>query len=203
MIKEKLRVNKKLIALLVAGGITLLPLTGTIAEKKYVEGTFVKEVEMDENEEFGQYVVMEGDTLSKISEKYCGHYKQEVTTKLWPSFAFLNGYPKVSNPGDIIIFFKDYNKQVELNEKLRKTGWTAKYITQNNIYGKKAKIKYTGAEVRALLEAIYGDDVCVDRDFVITYLEMHPSGNLTESIPTVEEIYIFQRENAPKTKKKR
>jgi len=44
---------------------------------------------------------MEDDNLSKISEKICGHYKKEVTTKYWPALAFLNGYPRVINPGDI------------------------------------------------------------------------------------------------------
>lgn len=184
--------KKKVMAFIVAASLALSPIEFVLAESHYVQGTFVKEVELDETQEFGQYVVKDGDTLSYISEKICGHYKKEVTTKYWPALAFLNGYPKVSQPGDIIIYFKDFDKLVELNNKLRKTGWTARYITQNNIYGKKAAIKYTGAEIQALLEAIYGDDVCIDKDFVLKYLEMHPTGELTEWIPTVQEVDAYQ-----------
>ena len=45
MNNSKLRVSKKLIALLAAGGIAFAPVEGVLGEPKYVEGKFVKEIE--------------------------------------------------------------------------------------------------------------------------------------------------------------
>ena len=215
--KIDLHVSKKMIALLAAGGIAFAPVEATLGEPRYVEGTFVKEVEQDEEEEYGQYVVMENDNLSKISEKICGHYHQEVSTKYWPALAFLNGYPRVINPGDIIIYPKSFERLVAMNDKLRKLGWTAKYIYNNNIYGKKKiRKKLSYQYVKILLEDIYGDSVCVDPDFIKLYMDykdlndyyyLSPSSSVnssvladfTESIPTLDELQDYQQN---KTKKK-
>lgn len=217
--KIKLRLNKKTLALLAASGIALTPIEASLTNPKYVEGKFVKEVEQDENEEYGQYVVMENDNLSKISEKICGHYHEEVSTKYWPALAFLNGYPKVINPGDIIIYPKSFERLVAMNDKLRKIGWTAKYIYNNKIYGeKKVKKRLSRDLVGVILDDIYGEEVCVDEDFIHLYLEIQGLDDkyyltnnqtlnsdviydLTEWIPTVEQINEYQ-ENHPKTKKK-
>ena len=219
MNKINLRLNKKTLALLVAGGIALTPIDMALANPKYVEGTFVKEIEQDENEEYGQYVVMKNDNLSKISEKICGHYRKEVSTKYWPALAFLNGYPRVINPGDIIIYPKSFDRLVAMNEKLRKIGWTAKYIYNNQIYGvKKQKKRLSSDLVGVILEDIYGDDVCIDEDFIRTYLEINGLtdnyylttngtfnseilADLTENIPTVEQIDKY-KENKSKTKRR-
>ena len=217
--KINLRLNKKAMALLVAGGIALTPIDMALANPKYVEGTFVKEVEQDETQEYGQYVVMENDNLSKISEKICGHYRQEVTTKYWPALAFLNGYPRVINPGDIIIYPKSFERLVELNNNLRKKGWTAKYISNNNIYGKPTKKKRLSYNlVGYVLDDIYGDEVCVDKDFINLYLEIQgltdkyylTNGqtlnteiifDLTQWIPTLEQLDEY-RESHPKSRKR-
>ena len=217
MNKINLRLNKKMLALIAAGGIALTPLEGVLATTQYKEGTFVKEVEQNDEEEYGQYVVMEDDNLSKISEKICGHYHQEVSTKYWPALAFLNGYPRVINPGDIIIYPKSFDRLVEMNNTLRKNGWLGRYLANNNVYGKK-KQRLSGKLVGIILEDIYGDEVCVDPDFINLYLEMQGLDDkyyltngktfnkdivfdLTEWIPTVEELNEYQQNN-PKTKKK-
>ena len=221
MNNSKLKVSKKLIALLATGGIAFAPVEAVLGETKYIEGKFVKEIEKDETEEYGQYVVMEGDNLSKISEKICGHYHQEVSTKYWPALAFLNGYPRIIKPGDIIIYPKSFDRLVEMNNKLRKLGWTAKYIYNNKIYGgeKKKKVKLSTELVGVLLSDIYGDSVCVDPDFIRLYLQIQGIDDkyylsttqsldqeafydLTNWIPTIEEIETFREENANKTKKK-
>ena len=206
--KINLRLNKKMMALIVAGGLVLAPIEGTFAETTYKQGTFVKDVEENDEEEYGQYVVMENDNLSKISEKICGHYKQEVSTKYWPALAFLNGYPRVIKPGDIIIYPKSFDRLVEMNTKLRTNGWLGRYLANNNVYGKK-KERLSSQLVGIILEDIYGDEVCVDEDFINLYLEIQGLDNkyyltngktfnseivfdLTEWIPTVEELNEYQ-----------
>ena len=108
----KLRIKSGLLALMVAGGITLVHAPKAMAEEakpKYKEGTFIDIPSFDEHEEsqYGIYVVKEGDNLSKISEKICRHQGVEISTKYWPVLAYLNGYPKVAQPGDLLFFSTD------------------------------------------------------------------------------------------------
>jgi len=104
-----------------------------------------------------------------------------------------------------------------MNNTLRKNGWLGRYLANNNnVYGKK-KQRLSGKLVGVILEDIYGDEVCVDPDFINTYLEMQGLDDkyyltngktfnkdivfdLTEWIPIVEEINEYQE---GKTKKKR
>ena len=220
--KEKnLRISPKLIALLVAGGIVLAPIPGScITNDSYEPGTFVKWVEQQEENEYGEYIVKEGDNLSRISEKVCSHLKIEITPKYWPVLAYLNHYPRVITPGDIIIFPKSASELEEMNDKLQKSGWTSKYKQTYKVYGvKRPKKKISMEAVADILREVYGDEVCVDPDFVLLYmkttgldskyklttnkdLDNNTIFDLTEWFPTIEELNQYQETHKPKTKKK-
>ena len=202
-------------AAVVIGATTLLGgMPNAIAETKatYKQGTFlenqvVQDTETNATFEYGYYVVKEGDNLSRISEKITRHLGAEQTTKYWPVLAYLNGYPRVIQPGDLVFFPADMEVMDQILAKLKK-GWLAKYINANNIY----KEKNT---VRRLLEEIYhewyGDDVCVDPDFIRLYLHAVGLGDkydgsspitdtemmfhLTEWIPTLEQLEEYQDEH--------
>ena len=173
--------------------------TGTV----YTEGKFVEQTES----KYGQYVV-KGDNASLISQKICRHFKAEMTTKYWPVIAFLNDFPRIIQPGDIIIFPNSMEEMDNLLAKLKELGWTARYIQKNDVYGKKKQEKHR-TTVGELLVDIYGDKVCVDPDFVRQYLETIGLGNiysydtpidttndmffyLTEWIPTLDELEEYK-----------
>jgi len=175
--------------------------TGTV----YTEGKFVEETES----KYGQYVVKKGDNASLISQKICRHFNVEMTTKYWPVIAFLNDFPRIIQPGDIIIFPNSMEEMDNLLAKLKETGWTARYIQKNDVYGKRKKeVTHTVGE---LLAEIYGQDACIDPDFVSLYLEAQGLKNkynidspidttdmlfnLTEWIPTLQELEEYQNEN--------
>ena len=218
MKKDSLRITPKLIALLVAGGITSAPVEGNcLTDNSYDPGTFVKCVDLDESKHYGEYVVKKGDNLSRISEKVCSHLRIEITPKYWPVLAFLNGYPRVIEPGDIILYPKSAEYLDLLNEKLKENGWTSKYKQTYKVYGEKVPKKGLSMEsVGILLSSIYGDKVCVDEDFIRLYLKVQGLDEkyylsssfelsnetlfeLTDWIPTLEEINEYQQKT--KTKK--
>ena len=221
MEKEKLRISPKLISLLLAGGIALTPVAASgLTDNSYDPGTFVRKVDQDETLEYGEYVVKENDNLSRISEKVCSHLRIEITPKYWPVLAFLNHYPRVIKPGDIIIFPKSAERLEEMNNKLQEIGWTSKYKQTYKVYGTKWPKKSLSMEAAAkLLYDIYGDKVCIDEDFIRLYLRIHGLDNkyvltnnskmdddtmfaLTEWIPTIDELNDYQEKTKPKTKKK-
>ena len=220
MENSRLKISKKMIALLVAGGLSLAPLGEGLA-KTYQEGKFVRLTEEEEElQDYYEYVVKEGDTLSRISEKICSFFKEDITTKYWPTLAFLNDYPRVSQPGDIIKFPKSFEALDALNSALRKKGWTAKYIQNNDIYGTKKKHILSRTIIYPLLEDIYGSSVCVDEDFVRRYLSVHDLDGkyeftdidyydsellfiLTEWIPTLDELGLKPQEKIDKRQKRR
>ena len=212
MKKNNLRVTPKLIALLVAGGISLAPVAGScLTNNSYDPGTFVKYVDEDETRQYGEYIVKEGDNLSRISEKVCSHLRIEITPKYWPVLAFLNDYPRVIEPGDVILYPKSAEFLEIMNDKLQELGWTSKYKQTYKVYGeKKKKAKLSMEAVGLLLSNIYGEEVCVDEDFIRLYLKVkglddkyiltnnseidnNTLFDLTEWIPTLDEILEYQR----------
>ena len=216
---SNIKLSKKILSLIVAGGISLAPVGGLAkTDNSYNPGTFVKKIEQDDTKEYGEYIVKEGDNLSKISEKVCSHLKIEITTKYWPALAYLNHYPRVIEPGDIIIFPKNSIKLEELNDELQKSGWTSKYKQTYKVYGiKQPKKKISMEYVAQILDETYGEDVCVDEDFVRLYLRVlglddkyiltknkeidnDTYFDLTEWMPSVDEIIDYQEKT--KTKKK-
>ena len=220
MKKDTLRVTPKLIALLVAGGISLAPVAGScLTNNSYNPGTFVKYVEEDESRQYGEYIVKDGDNLSRISEKVCSHLKIEITPKYWPVLAFLNDYPRVIKPGDVILYPKNAEFLEIMNDKLQESGWTSKYKQTYKVYGeKKKKAKLSMETVGLLLYNIYGERVCVDEDFIRLYLEVKGLDDkyilttnskidnntlleLTEWIPSLDDIKEYQKEKKPKIKK--
>ena len=217
---ENIKLSRKLISLLVAGGISMAPIHGSaITDNSRDPGTFVKYVEMDETTEYGEYIVKEGDNLSRISEKVCSHLRIEITPKYWPALAFLNGYPRVINPKDVVIFPKNANDLIELNEKLQEIGWTSRYKATYKVYGiKKPKKPLSMLSVGGLLSEIYGPSVCVDPDFIHLYLEIQGLDDkyylttrdcldnetlfrLTEWIPTLDELKEYNNKTKVKVKK--
>ena len=222
MKEENIKISRRLMALLVAGGISMAPIPGSaLTDNSRDPGTFVKYVEQDETTEYGEYIVKEGDNLSRISEKVCSHLRIEITPKYWPALAFLNGYPRVIKPGESIIFPKTDDKLIELNERLQEIGWTSRYKQTYKVYGiKKPKKPLSMLSVGGLLYEIYGPEVCVDEDFIRLYLEIQGLDDsyyltdrdgldndtvfkLTDWIPTLDELKQYRKENKPKTKVKK
>lgn len=221
MEKGKLRVSPKLIALLLAGGVALTPVMASgVTNDSYEHGTFVRWVEQVEENEYGEYIVKEGDNLSRISEKICSHLRIEITPKYWPVLAYLNHYPRVITPGEIIIFPKNAEDLILLNDKLQASGWTSKYKQANKVYGVKEPKKALSMEAASkLLYEIYGDTVCIDEDFVRRYLKIQGLDEkyyltttkgidsdtyfeLTDWIPTLDELEVYKQSQLKKTKKK-
>lgn len=181
----------KFMALLTATGMLFSPMVG-LADNYHNEKAFVQP---DQEElELGEYFMEKGDNLSLISLRIYGD------SKFWAVLAFINGYPKIGQIGDRIIYFKSYDRMVNIYNHLRKTGWIARYIQKNKVYKKTVDDYHLSyEEVVELLSAIYGDEECIDPDFVQTYIDMHDN-SLTEWIPTIEEINEFREQ---KTYKKR
>ena len=220
MKEENIKLSRRLMALLVAGGISLVPIkSNAVTNNSFDPGTFVKMADEDDSL-YGKYIVKEGDNVSRISEKVCSHLRIEITTKYWPAIAFLNGYPRVIEPGDVIIFPKSAEDLETLNNELREVGWTARYIQKNKIYKKHPKRNISMSDIGGLLYQIYGDSVCIDEDFIRLYLEILNLSDryniteedelthemlyeLTEWIPTLEELREYRREHKPKAKVKK
>ena len=205
---ENLNLTNKLVSLLAVATIALTPIAGN-ANGKYKQGTFISETVENGENTYNLYVVKEGDNLSRISEKVCSHFRQEISTEFWPTIAFLNNYPRVIRPGDLIMYPNSYEQMVEMNAKLRELGWTSRYIIKNKIYKKTKKSALPRETVAALLHDIYGDTVCVDEDFIRLYLKAQGLEDkyyltnaqsmtnevlfeLTDWIPTLDELKEVQ-----------
>ena len=211
---ENLNLTNKLVSLLAVATIALTPIAGNGASK-YKEGTFITETVENGEETYNLYVVKEGDNLSRISEKVCSHFREEISTEFWPTIAFLNNYPRVIRPGDLIMYPNSYDKMVEMNAKLRELGWTSRYIIKNKIYKKTKKSALPRETVASLLHDIYGDAVCVDEDFIRLYLKAQGLEDkyyltnaqsitnevlfeLTDWIPTLDELEEVQNNKKSK-----
>ena len=163
---NNLKLSAAFLSIVVAGGITIGSLNNCYAET-YKPGTFITEQTEVNDVKYNQYVVKKGDTLSNISIKVCKFFNEEKSTKYWPALAFLNNYPRIVKPGDILIFPETYDQLVQLNSNLRKMGWTARYIQGNNIYNEEDS--YLSFDIYKLLEEIYGIEIT--DDLVNNYLE--------------------------------
>ena len=205
--ETKVRIMSGVLTLVVAAGISLSNPGKVHAENipTYKQGTFIEEPMEYEESQYKRYVVKKGDNISTISRKICNYYGEESTTKYWPVLAFLNNFPRVIQPGDILIFPGTFEDVDGLWNDLNETGWIKRYVKENNVYGKKKKSNKT---VGDLIAEIYGDKACADPDFVKAYLEAQGLGNkysidtplngndmlfeLTEWIPTLEELGITE-----------
>lgn len=191
---NNLRLRSAFFAIVVAGGMTLGTINDCYAETHYKQGTVINETITQEEENYNQYVVKEGDTLSKISVKICRYFKEKVSEKYWPALAFLNNYPKTSKPGDIIVFPETFEKLESLNNDLRKNGWTARYIQNNRIYEKNIRIKPKTYSIQSLLAEIYGKDVTIDDNFIDAYLSATGLEDkyCKENLQAIENDVIFE-----------
>ena len=219
--------DDKQISVKLASGITILMLatatlsgtvsayaeginTNDIVETQYKEGQFITNYESTEDEIFNAYVVKKGDNTSKISEKICKYFGKEISTKYWPVVAYLNNYPRIITPGDIVIFPETYEIMNETLTGLKESNWLSKYVQYQKVYDNNKKQPLT---IGRILDDIYGKGTQNDADFVKRYLRVigyRPSGNkdtqvldpdqyfeLTEWIPTLEELGM-----EPKTQKR-
>ena len=185
-------------------------------QKNYQQGMIIDDPLEYEESQYKQYVVKKGDNISKISKKICRYFGEDATTKYWPVLAFLNGFPRVIQPGDILIFpgtFEDVNS---LWEDLNEIGWINNYVKVNDVYGKRKK-DVLDSTVGDIIASIYGESVCADPDFVSLYLEVIGLNNtysiddvvssydtihkLTDWIPTLEYLENYRKENPPILKK--
>ena len=194
-----------------AEGINSQTVTTSVKPKN---GSFIDEPMEYEESQYLRYVVEKGDNISKISRKICKYFDEEPTTKYWPVLAFLNEFPRTIQPGDVLIFPGTFEDVDGLWQDLNDAGWIKKYVKENNVYGSKKKKRET---VGSLIAEIYGESACADPDFVSLYLEAQGlsqkynidsviDGNdmlfeLTEWIPTIEELKEYRRENPLNLKK--
>ena len=181
------------------------------AETKYQRGTFITENVNEENNYFG-YVVKKNDSLSTVSKKICKYLGIESTTKYWPVLAYLNNVKTtVIVPGDILVFPTTIEELESLLENLKESGWTNNYIKKNHIYKNKKR-----RTVRSLVEEIYGSS---DDDFVELFLQIQglestydidsviEAGDtemlfdLTEWLPTMDELTEYDQKDRPKQKR--
>ena len=164
---KNLKLSQKIGTVLLAGSIILSSPTAVLAEKAPKHGSYilVGTEEAKPDAKFNIYIVKENDNLSRISEKICRKvYGIEPTTKYWPVLAFMNGYPRIAQPGDEISFPTTLAEMEARLTYLKKSGLYGQYVRANNIYKKKLT-------VQGLLNEIYGNAICVDPDFIATYLE--------------------------------
>ena len=218
---DKDELTKKIMVYIVAGSIAAAPVSSTLAETKYKQGIFFQlNEENEENKPFTYYVVKKGDYLSKICRRICLLNNEPVSNDWWPAIAFLNDFPRVLQPGDVIRFYTDFNKNIELDQKLRDIGWTRRYIKENDVYGKRKRHRVSINKVGELLYDIYGNNVCVDEDFIRLFLdatglsskyELSENDDVnedllydfTESLRPLDELYEYRQNNKQKTKKLR
>lgn len=207
----KLRIKAGLAALLLMGGMSLTKISpvraeGAIGETRTtsiinIPFDFSKkeETQVEEKAPYIEYKVINGDNLSLISKKICRYFGTEETTKYWPVLAFLNSYPRIINPGDIIIYPSTIEKMDALLETLNNTGWIHRYAYANQVYATPGTQIKT---VKSVLTSIYGD--IVDDEFVIRYLNLvglsdtydintifnnpYDSSVLADWVPTLEEL---------------
>ena len=198
----KIRITSSLVALLMATNINLVKNNNVKAEEeRYIAGTYTEEVE---EPVYNEYVVREGDNASVISIRVCKYFGVPKTTKYWPVIAYLNNYPRVLQPNDIIYFPETFEEMDTMLNDLKESGWLRLYLKYNKVYGKKEE-KITVGEV---IDDIYGIGACKDPDFVLAYFTaIEQLGNynvdsvvkgddlfrLTEWIPTREELKVYQK----------
>ena len=210
MKSNKIRFTSALCALVVAGGITFATPTNVYAEENK-QGEIQSEVN-NEVAHYNTYTVKKGDNLSRISGRICDSFGKEYSGEYWPVLAFLNGFPRVLQPNDVVVYPETFEEMVIMNENLKAIGWTARYIQRNKVYEDNSS-KYS---VLSLLYEIYGDDICIDADFVNLYLNaVGVSGKydinseitdtnqlfeLTDWIPTLEELNNYRINHSKKSK---
>ncbi len=210
--KIQLKIMSGLAALVMSASTITLGTTSAYAEgintnqvateQEYKNGSFIDELMEYEESQYRRYVVEKGDNVSVISKKICRYYGEDATTKYWPVLAFLNQFPRIIKPGDVLIFPSTFEDMDSLWNDLKEAGWIKKYVRENKVYSSQKEKKIV--TVKDLLSDIYGSQN-VDSTFVSNYLRVlglsgkyngdsKIEGNydatfeLTDWIPTYEEV---------------
>ena len=180
--------------------------TNELVETQYKEGDFITNYKSTEDESFNAYVVKKGDNSSRISEKICKYFGEEISTKYWPVVAYLNDYPRIINPGDIVVFPETVGIMDEMLSNLKKSNWLSKYVQYQKVYENNYNKNIT---IGKILDDIYGKGAQDDPEFVKKYLKTVGFSSkcnkdteilntdqyfaLTEWIPSLEDLGIEQK----------
>ncbi len=134
------------------------------------------------------YEVVPNDSPSRISRIMCREYGVEETEKYWPVFCYMNRYPKMIHPGDIVIYPETIEETIELYDFLERTNWIHDYVVANDVYNerqrttgdnsrghstRKTRIKgafMTNWTIASVLDEIYGEGTSENENFVNAYL---------------------------------
>ena len=164
-------------------------------------------VEITNIKTYYMYTVQKGDNASLISKRICRKFNVTPTTKYWPVIAFLNNYPRVIRPGDVIYYPTSIEEMDSLLSMLKESGWLKNYIRLNRIYKRNDGVLTLGE----IIDDIYGHGASKNPELVNAYLKIigcegmfdansvifdgnieKPNYDLyfmvTEAIPTREEI---------------
>jgi len=193
----------------------------------YIKGVPIlpsdEKIQEEENKGFSEYTVVKGDNASIISKKICRIFKIPVTTKYWPVIAYLNNYPRVINPGDVIVYPETVEELENMLSMLKESGWTKRYASGNHVYRKNNNVdsQYMfDSQVTAgqVFDEIYGEGASKNKEFFDLYIEFHKAYGdevvndvfsvinentvleedeyfiFTEDIPTMEELYEFKNQ---------
>ena len=211
-----------------------------VQKPKSKYGTYV---DPETDIEYNTVIVEKGDNASKLSSRVVHYfiehnevpadekamYNEDYDTRarFWPVIVYLNteeGKKYHSREGEKFIFPKTYEELVALNIVLKKSGWLANYVQNNNVYPKKKVYKVPKEQTRKYVECIYREayeDPCfvVTDELLEAYLKAHSYDGkfvfdknsklnknekfiLTEWIPTLEELNQYMPKK-PKTKHKK
>ncbi len=164
--ETKVKIASGILAIALASGTILVPANVLAETNTKIESQ--ETVTENEEKPYNIHIVQPGENLSKISRIVCIELCGKSDASYWPVLAFLNDYPRVIHPGDELIYPKTMEEMQLLYDRLLETKWILRYIQSNDVYGTRKRSKqYTVGE---LLRDIYGDDVCVDPDFVKLYV---------------------------------
>ena len=219
---SKLKITSYLMAILVASSVTLAPspvkadgetIITIVNANENNEVTKIKlnidDIIAEEERSFCEYKVVCGDNASIISKKVCKIFGIPVTTKYWPVIAFLNEYPRVINPGDIIIYPNSPKFLDELLDYVNTSGWLEDYLNKHDVYKRRSTyILDDVVTAGQVFDSIYGLGASKNKELFNLYLDyIGESGKFTpstilvtgddyfrftEDIPTMDELNNYR-----------
>lgn len=198
-------------------------------EKPRAKSKYGVTVDPETGIEYNTVVVEKGDNASKLSSRVVHYFIEnkevpkedkevynedyDTRSRFWPVIVYLNteeGKKYHSRVGEKFIFPKTYEELVALNAELKRSGWFANYVQENETYKVKKVHRIPKEKTRRYVEEmyreIYNDPCFVVNDAMLdAYLKAHSYEGkfvydkhskldkkeewiLTEWIPTFEEL---------------
>lgn len=175
--KKKINIKAGLLALLMSANLSLVEIPVSYAASLNEE-VIVVEYKNTEGEietiNCKEYEVKKGDNLSNISRRMTEEYGIKPTTMYWPVLAYLNNYPRMIHPGNVLVYPETLDEAQKLYDELKEKKWIAKYIINNNVYGKRRQeIKgafMTNYTISKIIDEVYGEGASKNGDLVSAYL---------------------------------